>query len=57
MRRIIFNDYVDATLGALFVIVVVVTVVYGFINIAPRARRSAQHGGRGGRRRDAGKRR
>ena len=29
MRQIIFNDYVDATLGGLFVIVVIVTVLYG----------------------------
>jgi carbon starvation protein CstA len=33
MSRIIFNDYVDATLSALFVAVVVASVVYGFINI------------------------
>jgi carbon starvation protein len=33
MSRIIFNDYVDATLAALFVAVVVSMVVYGFINI------------------------
>jgi carbon starvation protein len=32
MRRVIFNDYVDATLGAVFVVVVVLTVVYGFID-------------------------
>src|SRR5271165_6283586 len=31
MRQIIFNDYVDATLGGVFVVVVIVTVVYGFI--------------------------
>jgi len=33
MSRVIFNDYVDATLAALFVAVVVSMVVYGFINI------------------------
>jgi carbon starvation protein len=33
MRRVIFNDYVDATLAAVFVAVVVATVVYGLINI------------------------
>ena len=33
MRRIVFNDYVDATLAAVFVLVVVATVVYGVISI------------------------
>ena len=33
MSRVIFNDYVDATLAAVFVAVVVATVVYGLINI------------------------
>lgn len=33
MSRIVFNDYVDATLAALFVLVVVATVIYGLINI------------------------
>jgi carbon starvation protein len=33
MSRIIFNDYVDATLAALFVAVVISMVVYGVINI------------------------
>src|SRR5246127_4339261 len=33
MSRIIFNDYVDATLAALFVAVVVSVVIYGVINI------------------------
>jgi carbon starvation protein len=42
MSRIIFNDYVDATLAALFVAVVVSMVIYGIINIrralgAPKA--------------------
>jgi carbon starvation protein len=32
MRRIMFNDYVDATLAALFVFVVVASVVYGLMN-------------------------
>ncbi len=32
MGRVIFNDYLDATLAALFVAVVVATVIYGFIN-------------------------
>jgi carbon starvation protein len=33
MSRVIFNDYVDATLAALFVAVVLATVAYGLINI------------------------
>jgi carbon starvation protein len=33
MSRIIFNDYVDATLAALFVAVVVAMVIYGLISI------------------------
>src|SRR5215469_12284671 len=33
MSRIVFNDYVDATLAALFVAVVVSVVIYGLINI------------------------
>jgi hypothetical protein len=33
MQRIIFNDYVDATLSILFVTVVVAVVVYGLISI------------------------
>ena len=33
MSRVIFNDYVDATLAALFVAVVIATVVYGIIAI------------------------
>ncbi len=33
MQRVIFNDYLDATLAALFVLVVVATVVYGVLNI------------------------
>src|ERR1700731_2154406 len=33
MQRIIFNDYVDATLSILFVTVVVTVVVYGLIGI------------------------
>jgi carbon starvation protein len=33
MRRVIFNDYLDATLSALFVLVVVAIVVYGFLAI------------------------
>lgn len=33
MQRIIFNDYVDATLAILFVAVVVAVVVYGLISI------------------------
>jgi carbon starvation protein CstA len=32
MRRIMFNDYVDATLAALFVFVVIASVIYGLIN-------------------------
>ena len=33
MMRIIFNDYIDATLAAVFVLVVVATVIYGIISI------------------------
>jgi carbon starvation protein len=33
MSRVIFNDYVDATLAALFVAVVISMVVYGIVNI------------------------
>ena len=33
MTRIIFNDYIDATLAAVFVLVVVATVIYGIISI------------------------
>jgi carbon starvation protein len=33
MQRIIFNDYVDATLAILFVAVVVAVVAYGLISI------------------------
>jgi carbon starvation protein len=33
MQRVIMNDYVDATLAALFVAVVVATVVYGIVAI------------------------
>ena len=33
MHRVIFNDYVDATLSALFVAVVVAMAVYGLIGI------------------------
>jgi carbon starvation protein CstA len=33
MTRIVVNDYIDATLAAAFVVVVVTTVVYGVINI------------------------
>jgi carbon starvation protein len=32
MRRVIVNDYVDATLAGLFVAVVIATVIYGFID-------------------------
>ncbi|HEY3537913.1 MAG TPA: carbon starvation CstA family protein [Trinickia sp.] len=39
MRRVIFNDYIDATLCALFVVVVLSMVVYGVLAIM-RARRS-----------------
>lgn len=41
MQRIIFNDYVDAALSALFILVVVSIAVYGVIAVA-RARRAAQ---------------
>src|SRR5438067_283176 len=33
MSRIVFNDYVDAALAAIFVLVVAATVIYGVINI------------------------
>jgi carbon starvation protein len=33
MSRVVFNDYVDATLAALFVAVVLTMVVYGFVSI------------------------
>ncbi len=33
MTRMLINDYVDATLAALFVLVVLTTVVYGFIAV------------------------
>ena len=33
MSRVIFNDYVDATLAAVFVLVVLSMVVYGLITI------------------------
>jgi carbon starvation protein len=33
MRRIVVNDYIDATLAAVFVLVVVATVIYGLISI------------------------
>ncbi|NRO98563.1 carbon starvation protein A [Paraburkholderia sp. NMBU_R16] len=39
MRRVIFNDYIDATLSALFVVVVLSMVVYGVLAIM-RARRN-----------------
>ncbi|MDR2991500.1 MAG: carbon starvation protein A, partial [Burkholderiaceae bacterium] len=39
MQRMIFNDYVDAALSGLFMLVVVSIVIYGLIAIA-RARRS-----------------
>ena len=42
MTRIVVNDYIDATLAALFVLVVVATVIYALISIrkalgSPRA--------------------
>ena len=33
MTRIVVNDYIDATLAALFVLVVAATVIYGLISI------------------------
>ena len=33
MTRIVVNDYIDATLAGLFVLVVVATVIYAVINI------------------------
>jgi carbon starvation protein len=33
MSRIVFNDYIDASLAAVFVLVVVATVIYGLISI------------------------
>jgi carbon starvation protein len=32
MSRVIFNDYVDATLAALFVLVVLATVIFGYVS-------------------------
>ena len=32
MRRVIFNDYIDATLAAMFAAVVVAMVVYGYLD-------------------------
>lgn len=31
MRRIVFNDYVDATLASIFAAIVVAMVIYGVI--------------------------
>jgi carbon starvation protein len=33
MTRVVVNDYVDATLAAVFVLVVIATVIYGLISI------------------------
>jgi carbon starvation protein len=33
MSRVIFNDYVDATLAGLFVLVVLATVFFGYISV------------------------
>jgi carbon starvation protein len=33
MSRLVFNDYVDATLAAVFAAVVVAVVIYGFFDI------------------------
>jgi len=33
MSRVIFNDYVDATLAALFVLVVLATVLFGYVSV------------------------
>jgi carbon starvation protein len=33
MTRIVVNDYIDATLAAVFVLVVVATVIYALIDI------------------------
>lgn len=41
MQRIIFNDYVDAALSALFILVVVSIAVYGVVAVV-RARREVQ---------------
>ncbi|CAJ3096892.1 carbon starvation CstA family protein [Burkholderia pseudomallei] len=41
MQRIIFNDYVDAVLSALFILVVVSIAVYGVVAVV-RARRAVQ---------------
>lgn len=41
MQRIIFNDYVDAALSALFILVVVSIAVYGVVAVV-RARRAVQ---------------
>ena len=41
MGRIVFNDYVDATMAAIFVAIVLVMLVYG-IREAVRALRTAK---------------
>ncbi len=41
MGRIVFNDYVDAALAAVFVAIVIVMVVYGFLE-ARKARRASK---------------
>jgi len=33
MTRIVINDYIDATLAGLFVLIVVATVCYALVNI------------------------
>jgi carbon starvation protein len=33
MTRVVVNDYIDATLAAVFVLVVIATVIYGLISI------------------------
>jgi carbon starvation protein len=41
MRRIIFNDYIDASLAGLFILVVVTVTVYG-VRTAMQARGGGQ---------------
>ena len=44
MSRVVFNDYLDATLAALFVAIVVIMVVYGVIDARKALGTSEDHG-------------
>ena len=56
MNRVIFNDYVDATLAALFVAIVLVIVIYAMIDMRKAIGNSEEHRGRDRRRGDGGRR-